>query len=124
MVDKSGWGQVLVGILTVGLAIGAGWLALSNNQAGAMVKIVQLEDDVQKSIDYDTYLQEQIDKNKERIIITETTIKYLKENFGELNDNMKVLVSEVQELNKNMAVQMDRENKQIRSIPNASQRSD
>ena len=104
--DRSGWGQVIVGLCSVLLSLGIGWVALTNTQAAATVKIQQLEQQVQKSNDYDAFLQEQVDKNEERIIITETTIKYLKENFGELNDNMKVLVKEVQKLNTNMAVQM------------------
>ncbi len=85
------------------LGIGVGWVAISVAQAEQRVKIVQLEDKVDKGEEYDSFLQEQVDRNEERIIITETTIKYLKENFGEMNSNMKVLVSEVQKLNINMA---------------------
>lgn len=104
MRDKAGWGQVVVGIISILLSLSIGWVALTNAQAETKVKIVQIENRMNKGEDYDAFLQEQVDSNKERIIITETTMKFLQQSSNEMNESLKTLVKEVQELNKNMAV--------------------
>lgn len=100
---SSGWAQVGAALVGTAILVFGGVITVTNSQAESRVKIVQLEDKSKKSDEYDAFLQEQVDRNEERIIITETTIKYLKENFGEMNVNLKTLVKEVQELNINMA---------------------
>lgn len=104
MRDKSGWGQVIVGVISIILSLAIGWVALTNAQAESQVKIVQIENRMDKGDKYDAFLQEQVDENKERIIITETTMKFLQQNSQEMNESLKTLVKEVQDLNKNMAV--------------------
>lgn len=104
MKDLAGWGQVVVGVLSVVLSLGIGWVAMSKTQAETQVKIVKIEERVEKGEDYDAFLQAQLDSAKERIIITETTVAFLKENSEEMNENLKVLVSEMKQLNTKMAV--------------------
>lgn len=104
MRDLAGWGQVVVGVLSVVLSLGIGWVAMSKTQAETQVKIVKIEERVEKGEDYDAFLQAQLDSAKERIIITETTVAFLKENSEEMNENLKVLVSEMKQLNTKMAV--------------------
>lgn len=77
---------------------------MTNAQAKSQVKIVQIENRMDKCDKYGAFLQEQVDENKERIIITETTMKFLQHNSQEMNESLKTLVEEVQDLNKNMAV--------------------
>ena len=97
-IDKAGWGQVLVGALALLLSVGGTFMTLSSGQAEAHVKIERLESRVEKALDYDYYVQEQIDNQKERLIVAETTLKIVKEETSEINDNIKLLVREIQKL--------------------------
>ncbi len=97
--DKRAWFQLGVGALSVIMSVAAAWTAVKVNQAEVEVRMGKLEAEAVETADYDSYLQGQIEANKERIVINETTVKFMKENLTEVNSNVKTLVGEVRDLN-------------------------
>jgi septal ring factor EnvC (AmiA/AmiB activator) len=101
---KSGMAQVVLGALSIILTLSVEWVTVNRVQAETEVKIEQLTNRADKEDKYEAFLQSQVDSNKERIVVTETAMSYLKENSIEMNSNIKDLIVELKELNTKIAV--------------------
>lgn len=102
--DKTAWTQALVGVLSLSLTIVVGWVEVNKTQAEYDVKIAQLAHQADKSEKYQAFLQQQVDGNKDRIVVAETTLAYVKQNSSEMNQNIRELVAELKELNTKITV--------------------
>lgn len=95
MNDKSGWLQGIVAVLTLLLVMGGGWVAVNVKQAEVNIQITALKEKVEENAKYSGFLQEQNDSLKERVVINETKLGFLAENFLEMSRSMKDLTKEM-----------------------------
>lgn len=91
-------GVVLSGVIMLG-AVGSVWVNMSGEIMKTTTRVETLDQRITDNEAYDSFLQEQHDLLRERVIRTEVDVKHLTANMSEASSSMRELTKEIRILN-------------------------